>query len=64
VRSTGETVERILFPTANRAAERGFDFGKSATPLPPLRPDAQLGVLDITEWFGETSGGVRTYLMQ
>ncbi len=34
-------------------------------PLPPmLRPDAQLGVLDITEWFGSTSGGIRTYLMQ
>jgi alpha-1,6-mannosyltransferase len=32
--------------------------------MPPLRPGARLGVLDITEWFGETSGGVRTYLMQ
>jgi alpha-1,6-mannosyltransferase len=64
VRSSGETVEQTLFPAANRAAERTFDFGKSATPLPPLRPNAQLGVLDITEWFGETSGGVRTYLMQ
>ncbi|HEY2025601.1 MAG TPA: glycosyltransferase [Gemmatimonadaceae bacterium] len=31
---------------------------------PPLRPDAMLGVLDITEFFGETSGGVRTYLME
>jgi alpha-1,6-mannosyltransferase len=29
-----------------------------------LRPAAQLGVLDITEFFGETSGGVRTYLLQ
>jgi alpha-1,6-mannosyltransferase len=34
-------------------------------PLPePLRPEASLGVLDITEWFGDTSGGIRTYLLQ
>jgi alpha-1,6-mannosyltransferase len=26
------------------------------------RPDARLNVLDVTKWFGETSGGVRTYL--
>lgn len=33
--------------------------------LPPLlRPDAALGVLDITEWFGDTSGGIRTYLTE
>jgi alpha-1,6-mannosyltransferase len=33
--------------------------------LPPrLRPGATLGVLDITEFFGETTGGVRTYLLQ
>ena len=33
--------------------------------LPPrLRPAAELGVLDITEFFGETTGGVRTYLLQ
>ncbi len=33
--------------------------------LPPrLRPGAGLGVLDITEFFGETTGGVRTYLLQ
>lgn len=29
-----------------------------------LRADADLGVLDITEWFGETSGGIRTYLLE
>ena len=29
-----------------------------------LRPSAELGVLDITEFFGETTGGVRTYLLQ
>jgi alpha-1,6-mannosyltransferase len=37
----------------------------SRTDLPPrLRPEAQLGVLDISEFFGETTGGVRTYLLQ
>jgi alpha-1,6-mannosyltransferase len=29
-----------------------------------LRPAAELGVLDISEYFGETTGGVRTYLLQ
>ncbi len=29
-----------------------------------LRPTAGLGVLDITEFFGETTGGVRTYLLE
>jgi alpha-1,6-mannosyltransferase len=37
----------------------------SRTELPPrLRPEAQLGVLDISEFFGDTTGGVRTYLLQ
>lgn len=29
-----------------------------------LRPGAELGVLDISEFFGETTGGVRTYLLE
>lgn len=33
--------------------------------LPPrLRPAASLGVLDATEWFGDTTGGIRTYLLE
>ncbi len=28
------------------------------------RPDATLAVLDTTEWFAPTSGGIRTYLLQ
>lgn len=37
----------------------------SRTELPPrLRPAASLGVLDITEFFGDTTGGVRTYLLE
>jgi alpha-1,6-mannosyltransferase len=34
-------------------------------PLPALsRPSATLAVLDTTEWFAPTSGGIRTYLLQ
>lgn len=33
--------------------------------LPPVsRPEASLAVLDTTEWFAPTSGGIRTYLLQ
>src|SRR5262247_1797659 len=33
--------------------------------LPPVgRRQARLAVLDVTKWFGETSGGVRTYLVE
>ena len=33
--------------------------------LPPNdRPQAELSILDITKWFGETSGGVKTYLLE
>lgn len=36
-----------------------------AAPLPAVnRPRARLTVLDVTKWFGETSGGVRTYLRE
>jgi alpha-1,6-mannosyltransferase len=36
----------------------------SRVPLPaPLRPGATLSVLDITEYFSTTSGGIRTYLL-
>ncbi|MFN9576766.1 MAG: glycosyltransferase [Gemmatimonadota bacterium] len=31
---------------------------------PPRRPDASLSVLDVSEFFGETSGGIRTYLLE
>lgn len=55
-------------------APRGFDLFSEADPrtslnisrssLPArLRPGA-LGVLDISEFFGETTGGVRTYLLE
>ena len=53
------TLERTLVP----AGDGSLDIARA--PLPPrLRPAAELGVLDISEYFAENSGGVRTYLMQ
>jgi alpha-1,6-mannosyltransferase len=43
-------------------ARASLDISHSELP-PMLRPGA-LGVLDISEFFGETTGGVRTYLLQ
>src|SRR3954470_14874817 len=43
-------------------ARSSLDISRSVLP-PRLRPDG-LGVLDISEFFGETTGGVRTYLLQ
>ena len=55
------SIENTLFPSASPSAD--FDLADSV--LPEKRRDqAELGVLDITKWFGETSGGVRTYLLQ
>jgi alpha-1,6-mannosyltransferase len=57
----GTTVaHRLLVPSRG---SKGPDLGHDRLP-PPLRPNATLGILDITEFFGETSGGVRTYLME
>lgn len=47
-----------------------WPIARLATPgvldeLPPrLRADARLGVLDITKYFGTTSGGIKTYLLE
>lgn len=43
-------------------SQAALDISRSELP-PRLRPQA-LGVLDISEFFGETTGGVRTYLLQ
>ncbi len=51
--------DRLLLQPSAQALRAGRD------PLPPpLRPEAKLAVLDASEWFGPTSGGVRTYLLQ
>jgi alpha-1,6-mannosyltransferase len=58
--STHTFVDRLVQPETSLPA---IDIGHD--PLPPiLRPQASLSVLDITEWFGSTSGGIRTYLLQ
>ncbi|HEV8578105.1 MAG TPA: glycosyltransferase [Thermoanaerobaculia bacterium] len=57
--SAGELSRRLLAPVEPPRV------GLDKIPLPPpLRPGARLAVLDVTEFFGETSGGVRTYLME
>lgn len=45
------------------AAPASLDIARIALP-PRLRPSASIGVLDITEFFGDTTGGVRTYLLE
>jgi alpha-1,6-mannosyltransferase len=40
-----------------------LDLAREALP-PVSRPDARLAVLDTTEWFAPTSGGIRTYQLQ
>jgi alpha-1,6-mannosyltransferase len=44
-------------------AGRSLDIAHSELPA-RLRPAADLGILDISEFFGETTGGVRTYLLE
>ena len=45
------------------AAPAALDISQIELP-PRLRPAASVGVLDITEFFGDTTGGVRTYLLE
>ncbi len=58
------SIEHTLFPSAHRTAAFRLDLGRTELPSDRLRPKAEFGVLDITKWFGDTSGGVRTYLLQ
>ena len=51
-----------LEPVAG-AAPAALDIARITLP-PRLRPAASVGVLDITEFFGDTTGGVRTYLLE
>src|SRR5262249_16354555 len=50
----------VVAPAGARAS---LDISRLDLPS-RLRPTASLGVLDITEFFGDTTGGVRTYLLQ
>jgi alpha-1,6-mannosyltransferase len=55
---TAPDLESLLAP----GTQPSINISRSALP-PRLRPHA-FGVLDISEFFGETTGGVRTYLLQ
>jgi alpha-1,6-mannosyltransferase len=48
---------------ASAGARASLDISRLELPS-RLRPTADLGVLDISEFFGDTTGGVRTYLLQ
>ena len=54
--------DALFLPDAQLKASR-LDLSRAALPS-PLRPGASLSVLDITEFYGETTGGVRTYLRE
>lgn len=54
-------VSRDLFPPDEMIAP--MDLSRTALPA-SLRKGSELSVLDITEFFGRTSGGIRTYLLQ
>ncbi len=58
-------MQESLFQLRHRVPARGL-LGLSldlwTTPLPAPQRVGALGVLDITEYFGESSGGIRTYL--
>ena len=54
--------ETLFLSDAQLRASR---INLAATEFPPrLRPAAKLAVLDITEFYGDTTGGVRTYLRE
>jgi alpha-1,6-mannosyltransferase len=50
-------------PTALPVRRTPLDLARATLPV-LTRPDARLAVLDTTEWFAPTSGGIRTYLLQ
>jgi alpha-1,6-mannosyltransferase len=54
--------ESLFLPDAQLRASR-LDLSHISLP-PRLRPGARLAVQDITEFYGETSGGIRTYLRE
>jgi alpha-1,6-mannosyltransferase len=57
------TSTEALFLADAQIKASTFDLSKTVLP-PLLRPAARRSVLDITEFYGETTGGIRTYLRQ
>jgi alpha-1,6-mannosyltransferase len=60
--TTAAVAETIFVPDAQLRSSR-LDLSRLALPA-VLRPAARRSVLDITEFYGETTGGIRTYLRQ
>lgn len=58
--TSGALVEQRIFSSA---ASTPIDIAGSPLP-PPLRPGSSLGILDISEYVGDFTGGVRTYLAE
>ncbi len=58
--TSGALVEQRIFSSA---ASTPIDIAGSPLPV-PLRPASRLGVLDISEYVGDFTGGVRTYLAE
>lgn len=56
--------ERPPLATRLLAPAHARPFSRRGLLPPPLRPGAAPAVLDVTKWFGATSGGVRTYLLE
>ncbi len=60
--TTPATPPITIAPLAMEAAAAPLD---RTAPLPPrLRPNATLSILDATKYFGDKTGGVRTYLLE
>jgi alpha-1,6-mannosyltransferase len=51
-------------PYHNRWSSAAEAAAFNASVWPRVRPAARCAVADVTEWFGETSGGIRTYLLE
>ncbi|HEU5357972.1 MAG TPA: glycosyltransferase [Gemmatimonadales bacterium] len=60
-RSSGIAAVAAALVPAGDLRGRAFDLAA----LPPVeRAGAELAILDVTKYFGDTSGGIRTYLLE
>lgn len=58
-----ESVAERVYLSDTALQDSTVDLSRLALP-PIVRPAARLSVLDITEFYGDTTGGIRTYLRQ
>jgi hypothetical protein len=58
------TSSRSADVSALASEDRATPFDRSAPFPTPLRPGADLAVLDVTKYFGDRTGGIRTYLLE